>query len=107
MAAATTPKPTCNVCWEWTLSGCKDSYYKGDTCNQGLRKLKYVLDDIGFGSKYKLDNLLHPSVLVSGRCAGIPALHCVLPHPCCLLLPLHCLAAVTEPLTAHCASPPS
>ncbi len=45
------PKPTCNVCWEWTLSGCKDSYYKGDTCSQGLRKLKYVLDEINFGGE--------------------------------------------------------
>ncbi len=42
------PTTTCNVCWEWTLSGCKDSYYKGDMCNTAVHKLQYVLDDIGY-----------------------------------------------------------
>ncbi len=45
------PEPTCNVCWEWTLSGCEDSYYSGDTCDQALHKLEDVLTDIGYGGE--------------------------------------------------------
>ncbi len=45
------PKPTCNVCWEWTLSGCKDSYYGNDMCDKALHKLEDVLNAIGHGGK--------------------------------------------------------
>ncbi len=41
------PKETCNVCWEWTLSGCKNSYYQSDVCNKALSKLESVFEDIG------------------------------------------------------------
>ncbi len=45
------PKPKCNVCWEWTLSGCEDSYYNGDTCDKGVDKLEDVLHEIGYAGE--------------------------------------------------------
>ncbi len=36
------PKPSCNVCWEWTVSGCKGSYNMGDTCGKSAEQILNV-----------------------------------------------------------------
>ncbi len=48
------PPVECDVCWKWTLAGCKDNYYggsKGGECKNALNKLQWFLESIGYGGE--------------------------------------------------------
>lgn len=44
-----TAGPTCDVCFEWTLSGCESNYYgDNDACNSAMQKVYDLFGECGY-----------------------------------------------------------